>query len=177
MSLAKEYLSSVIKRFREYRDLGQKTFDQLDDQQMLFTPNETSNSIGVIIQHMHGNMLSRWTSFLTEDGEKEWRDRDGEFEPRTLTKQQLIDLWNEGWDLVLNTLESLQEEDLTRTITIRTQPLSVVDAINRQLAHYSSHVGQIVYLGKWLRDQEWKTLSIPKKASRQFNQQMKQSRH
>lgn len=166
------FLDSVVKRFREYKVLGEKTFEQLKDEEMHIQPNEASNSIAVIIQHLHGNMLSRWTNFLTEDGEKEWRNRDHEFEAHGFTKQQLIDKWNEGWTTVLNSIESLTKEDLSKIITIRTQPLNVVDAINRQLAHYSYHVGQIVYVGRWIRGKEWKSLSIPKNKSLEFNQQM-----
>ena len=171
------FLDSVIKRFKEYKTLGEKTFNQLREEEMHFQPNESSNSIAVIIQHMHGNMLSRWTNFLAEDGEKEWRRRDDEFEVHSFSKQQLIDQWNEGWKVLLNALESLIADDLSKTITIRSQPLNVVDAINRQLAHYSYHVGQIVYLGRWIRQGEWKSLSIPKNQSNAYNQQMQQSRH
>ncbi len=131
---------------------------------MLKQPNEASNSIAIIIQHLNGNMLSRWTNFLTEDGEKKWRKRDEEFEEYHLSKEQLIALWNEGWKVFLETLESLTGDDLLKTITIRSQPLVVVDAINRQLAHYSYHVGQIVYLGRWIKGNVWQSLSIPKKA-------------
>ncbi|MGZ4020157.1 MAG: DUF1572 family protein [Flavisolibacter sp.] len=166
------FLDSAIKRFNEYKTLGQKTFDQLSDEEMLFCPNEASNSIAVIIQHLHGNMLSRWTNFLNEDGEKEWRDRDEEFEIHQFSKGQLIDKWNEGWKVVLDTLNSLTPEDLSKSITIRSQPLNVVDAINRQLTHYSYHVGQIVYIGRWIRQNEWKSLSIPKNKSQEFNQKM-----
>lgn len=165
-------LDSVIKRCKEYKGLGEKTFAQLNDEEISFQPNPESNSIAVIIQHMHGNMLSRWTNFLTEDGEKEWRQRDEEFEGHRFSKQQLVEKWNEGWKVFLDTLESLNENDLAKTITIRQQPLNVVDAINRQLAHYSYHVGQIVYLGKWIRAGEWKSLSIPRKQSKQFNEKM-----
>lgn len=175
MNLATAYLSSAITRFKEYKTLGDKTFGQLGDEDLYRQPNEASNSIAIIIQHLHGNMLSRWTNFLNEDGEKLWRQRDNEFEAGALTKQQLMMLWEEGWTVLLQTLESLTEEDLLQTITIRSQPLIVVDAINRQLAHYSSHVGQIVYLGKWLRNNDWKSLSIPKGASAAFNQEMKKS--
>lgn len=171
------FLHSVIKRFKEYKVLGEKTFDQLNDEEMNRSPNEESNSIAVIIQHLHGNMLSRWTNFLTEDGEKEWRKRDDEFEVRPFSKQQLIDKWNEGWNVFLNALESLTPDDLSKTITIRSQPLNVVDAINRQMAHYCSHVGQIVYLGKWIRANKWSSLSIPRNKSQEFNQQMQQSKH
>ena len=175
--IEKLFLDSASKRFKEYKGLGQKTFDHLSDEEMLFCQNEVSNSIAVIIQHMHGNMLSRWTNFLIEDGEKEWRKRDDEFEVHSFSKQQLIDQWNEGWKVLLDVLESLQEEDLLKSITIRSQNLNVVDAINRQLAHYSYHVGQIVYLGRWIRGGEWTSLSIPKGASSKFNQEMQQSRH
>ena len=136
---------------------------------MLSRPNEASNSIAVIIQHMHGNMLSRWTNFLTEDGEKEWRKRDEEFEVHPFTKQERLGMWNEGWKVLMDTLNSLREEDLSKNVLIRTQALNVVDAINRQLAHYSYHVGQIVYLGRWMKDSEWKSLSIPRGESQAFN--------
>ena len=175
--IEKLFLDSVIKRFKEYKVLGEKTFDQLEDEEMHFQPNEASNSIAVIIQHMSGNMLSRWTNFLSEDGEKEWRNRDDEFEVHKFSKQQLIDKWDEGWKVVLQTLESLTENDLFKTITIRSQPLNVVDAINRQFAHYSYHVGQIVYLGRWIRQGEWKSLSIAKNKSTEYNQKMQQPGH
>ena len=177
MSIETIFLESVIKRFKEYKAMGEKTFDRLNDKEMHFQPNEESNSIAVIIQHLHGNMLSRWTNFLTEDGEKQWRKRDDEFELHKFSKEQLIDKWNEGWNVFLGTLESLTTNDLSKTITIRSQPLNVVDAINRQMAHYSYHVGQIVYLGRWIRQSEWKSLSIPKNKSNEFNQKMQQSGH
>ena len=171
------FLDSVIKRFKEYKSLGEKTFTQLNEEDMHMQPNEESNSIAIIIQHMNGNMLSRWTNFLSEDGEKEWRERDDEFEVHQLSKKQIIELWNEGWKVFLDTLELLKAEDLLKTITIRSQPLSAIDAVNRQMAHYSYHVGQIVYLGRWIKGPEWETLSIPKNASKQFNQDMKQQKH
>ena len=159
----KIFLDSVIKRFKEYKLLGEKTFERLDEEEMWRKPNEASNSIAIIIQHMHGNMLSRWTNFLTEDGEKEWRQRDDEFESHQFSKEQLIQKWEEGWKVFFNSLESLKEADLEKTVTIRSQPLTVVDAINRQMAHYSYHVGQIVYLGRWMKNLDWESLSIPKK--------------
>jgi uncharacterized damage-inducible protein DinB len=177
MSLGSLYLEAAIKRFKEYKALADKTFEQLNDEEMHCQPNEASNSIAVIIQHMYGNMLSRWTNFLTEDGEKEWRKRDEEFEIHHYSKEELIELWNKGWSVFLNALEALTENDLTKTITIRSQPLVVIDAINRQTAHYSYHVGQIVYLGRWIKNEAWKNLSIPKGASQAFNQEMKASAH
>jgi hypothetical protein len=173
MNIETEFINSIIKRFKEYKALGDKTFEQLSEEEMHFIPDDSSNSIAIIIQHLHGNMLSRWTNFLTEDGEKEWRKRDAEFEVEKLSKEELLQLWNEGWNLLLETLQSLQEDDLLKWITIRSQPLIVIDAINRQLAHYCSHIGQIVYLGKWIKRTDWKTLSIPKGGSKDFNEQLR----
>ena len=170
MSLGKEYLQTVIRRVKYYKDLGDKTFAQLDDDRYFhFLPNEESNSIAVIIQHLSGNMLSRWTNFLTEDGEKAWRQRDDEFSIHNHNKQQLLEIWEKGWKCFTETLESLNESDLLKMITIRNEELSVVDAINRQLAHYPYHIGQIVYLGRVIKDHEWKNLSIPKGQSQQYN--------
>jgi len=173
MDIGRLFLDSAIKRLTEYKLLGEQTFEQLTNKQMLTQPNEASNSIAIVIQHLHGNMISRWTNFLTEDGEKPWRNRDEEFELQELNKEQLIKLWNEGWNVFLQSISSLSEADLGKIITIRSEPLIVVDAINRQIAHYSYHVGQIVFLGKWLRNEEWLSLSIPKKGSDAFNKKMK----
>ena len=170
MSLGKEYLQTVIRRVRYYKDLGDKTFEQLDDADFHYQPNAESNSIAVIIQHMAGNMLSRWTNFLTEDGEKEWRQRDEEFSVHNYSKQQLLEIWEKGWTCYLTALDSLKEEDLLKTIYIRQEGLTVIDAINRQLAHYPYHTGQIVYIGRIVKDQAWKNLSIPKGDSQQYNQ-------
>ncbi|HEY4873932.1 MAG TPA: DUF1572 family protein [Puia sp.] len=163
MSLGKTYLDSVITKMTAYKVLGDKTFEQLDDKDFHYSPNEESNSIAIIVQHVSGNMLSRWTNFLTEDGEKEWRQRDDEFEVHQFSKQQIIDIWNKGWQCMFDALRSLIDEDLMKTITIRNEPMSAIDAINRQLAHYPYHVGQIVYIGKILKNQDWKNLSVPKK--------------
>lgn len=168
--MEKTFLESAIKKFRSQKTLGEKTFAQLEDKNFLFKPSAESNSIAVIVQHMYGNMLSRWTNFLTEDGEKSWRKRDAEFEDVLQTKQGVINAWNAGWDCVLNTLQSLQPQDLIKTITIRSQPLSVIDAIIRQIDHYGYHVGQIVYIGKIIKDADWQTLSIAKNKSSEFNQ-------
>lgn len=168
------FLSSAIKRLVYYKELGDKTFMQLTEYDFHFLPSEESNSIGIIIQHLHGNMLSRWTEFLTSDGEKEWRKRDAEFEEHKLTKEQSITLWEDGWKCFLDALRSLSAADLEKTIYIRTEPLTVIDAIIRQIAHYSYHVGQIVYIGRMIKDEEWKSLSIPKGESEDFNTKMKQ---
>ena len=163
MDIGKLYLDSVLKRFAEYKAMGEKTFEQLKDEEFFIQPNDDSNSIAIIIQHLHGNMLSRWTNFLTEDGEKTWRQRDEEFEEQNYDRKALLEKWDEGWKVFLDTLQSIRVDDLEKTIKIRSQPLTVVDAINRQLAHYSYHIGQIVYLGRWFRQEHWKTLSIPKR--------------
>lgn len=170
------FLESAVKKFKFQKALGEKTFAQLEDKDVLFKPSGESNSIAVIVQHMYGNMLSRWTNFLTEDGEKSWRNRDAEFEDMLQTKQGVQNAWNTGWACVLNTMESLQSEDLIKTITIRSEPLIVVDAIIRQIDHYGYHVGQIVYIGKIIKDADWQTLSIAKKKSEEFNQSMQHSK-
>jgi len=169
-SLEQGFLKDTIKRFKAYKDLGDKTFAQLTEKDFFYQPNPESNSIAIIIQHLYGNMLSRWTNFLTEDGEKAWRKRDGEFVTADASREDLVSFWNTGWDCLLNTLESLQPEDLTKTIYIRSEPLIVYDAILRQLAHYPHHVGQILYIGKMVKGSEWKSLSIPKGQSNEYNQ-------
>jgi len=168
-SLGSEYLQATIKRLRYYKFLGEKTFEQLTDADFHFAPNEASNSIAVIIQHVSGNMLSRWTNFLIEDGEKAWRQRDEEFEVHDYSKQQLLELWEKGWICFLNALTSLTENDLLKTIYIREEPLLVIDAINRQLAHYPYHVGQILYIGKIIKGAGWQSLSIDKGKSEAYN--------
>jgi hypothetical protein len=168
------FLQSAIKRLKYYKELGDKTFAQLTDKDFHFAPSDESNSIAVIIQHMHGNMLSRWTNFLTSDGEKEWRKRDAEFEEQTLSKEQLTALWEEGWKCFLDAIESLSPADLEKTIYIRTEALSVPDALNRQFAHYPYHVGQIIYIGKMIKNKDWKSLTIPKGESSAYNKKMKQ---
>ena len=158
-----EYLKSIKKHFNQYKSLGDKTLEQLDEENLFWQYNDASNSIAIIVQHLWGNMLSRWTNFLTEDGEKEWRERDQEFEKVIKTKEELITKWDEGWDCLFAAVNALTNEDLDKIIHIRKEPLSVVDAVNRQLAHYSYHVGQIVYLGKMQLNDRWISLSIPKR--------------
>ena len=168
-SIAKEFLESAIRRLKYYKDLGDKTFEQLLDQDFHFQPNPESNSIAVIIQHMAGNMLSRWTNFLTEDGEKEWRQRDDEFEIHNYSRQQLLELWEKGWTCFLTAIEPLTKKELKQPITIRNEQLTVIDAINRQLAHYPYHVGQIIFIAKLRKHKDWKNLSIAKGNSASYN--------
>jgi hypothetical protein len=171
MSLATEYLNAVTRRFKNYKELGDKTFIQLNnDADYHYQPDEASNSIAVIIQHMSGNMLSRWTNILTEDGEKTWRKRDEEFGVfPNLTKKDLLEKWEAGWACLFEALSSFTEEDLLKTIYIRREGLTLIDAINRQLAHYPYHVGQIVYIGRMLRNTQWQSLSIVKNGSEAYN--------
>ncbi len=169
-TIGQAFLITATRRVKYYKDLADKTFTQLSDADFHVQPTSESNSIAVIIQHMSGNMLSRWTNFLTEDGEKEWRQRDDEFEVHNYSKQQLLDLWEKGWNCFINAIKPLQEDDLLKTIYIRQEGLTVIDAINRQLAHYPYHVGQIVYIGRIIKNAEWKNLSIPKGTSSQYNQ-------
>lgn len=159
-TLGAHYLESAITRVEYYKIITEKALSQLKDQDFFYTPDTHSNSIAVIIQHMSGNMLSRWSNFLTEDGEKEWRNRDTEFNDQQHSQIDIMELWQNGWACFLNALKSLDEEDLLKTIYIRKEPLTVVDAINRQLAHYPHHVGQIIYIAKMLAGDQWQSLSI-----------------
>ncbi len=169
MSFSKTYLTTTIKRLRYYKELGDKTFTQLSDWDFHYQPNEQSNSIAIIVQHMVGNMLSRWTNFLTEDGEKEWRNRDHEFSTSTKSKEEILLAWEKGWTCFLTTLQSLKKKDLKKTIKIRKEDLAVIDAINRQLAHYPYHIGQIVYIAKIIKNTKWQNLSIPMGNSAAYN--------
>jgi len=165
----KNYLESVIKQMRYYKALGEKTFAQLEEDQIHYQLNEYSNSIAIIVKHLKGNMLSRWTNFLTEDGEKEWRNRDSEFEASIKDKADLTEKWEEGWACFLGTLESLKPDDMDRIIYIRNEGHSVAEAINRQLCHYAYHIGQIVFIGVQVKEAEWNSLSVPRGGSVAFN--------
>ncbi len=164
-----DYLESVKKQFEYYKLLGDKTIEQLPDEKLFWQFNQESNSIVTIVKHLHGNMMSRWTDFLTSDGEKEWRQRDAEFENDIESKSVLLNIWNEGWGCLFNALNSLTENDLVKTIYIRNQGHTVTEAINRQLAHYPYHIGQIVFIGKMICDEKWVSLSIPRGNSKTYN--------
>ncbi len=163
------YLNSAITQFAYYRKLGERTFEQLNDADLFWRFNDESNSIAIIIRHMAGNMLSRWTDFLTSDGEKNWRNRDTEFEDAVSTRENLMDTWNSGWECLFNSLNTITPDDWEKTINIRNEPHRIEDAINRQLAHYPYHVGQIVHIGKMITGAKWHSLSIPKGNSDQYN--------
>lgn len=163
------YLESTKKQFEYYKMLGSKTIAQLPYEKLFWQYNDESNSIAIIAKHLSGNMLSRWTNFLTSDGEKDWRNRDAEFENDIKTKEELIQKWNEGWNCFFNTLNSLKEDDLSNIIYIRNEGHTVLEAINRQLAHYPYHVGQMVFIGKMICNDKWISLSIPKGNSNTYN--------
>jgi hypothetical protein len=172
LKLTTSYLEDSIELFRYYKKLAEAAIAQVDDQQLFLTLDEEMNSIAIIIKHMTGNMRSRWTDFLTSDGEKPDRHRDTEFEEPPASRQALMKAWEEGWNLLFAALEPLTDSDLGRTVTIRGEAHSVMQAINRQVAHYSYHCGQIVLLAKHFRGHEWKSLSVPRKKSDEFNQKV-----
>ncbi|WP_416828274.1 DUF1572 domain-containing protein [Ectobacillus polymachus] len=172
MNLGIEYLKVVKERFNDVKRLGDNTISQLSEEDIHWGFNEASNSIAVIVKHVSGNMISRWTDFLTTDGEKPNRNRDQEFEDNISSKQELISIWEKGWNTLFKTLNELGEQDLLKNIYIRGESHTVVEAIERQMAHYAYHIGQIVYIGKQLKDANWESLSIPKGKSEEHLQQM-----
>jgi hypothetical protein len=164
-----QYLTNLIKLFEYYKTLGERAIGQVPEEKLNWKYNAESNSIAIIVKHMTGNMFSRFTDFLTTDGEKDWRNRDGEFENTGTSKKDLLGNWEKGWALVFDVLRELKPEDLEKTVLIRNEGLTVTDALNRQLAHYASHVGQIMFLGKMILNKEWQSLSIPRGQSGQYN--------
>lgn len=176
------YLSSVKKQFEYYKSLADKAMLQVEaDEKLNWQPDPNSNSIAIVVKHLAGNMRSRWTNFLHEDGEKSWRNREAEFEGGYASRAEMLEHWEQGWKCLFDALESLTEADLEKIIYIRNEGHTVLEAINRQLAHYPYHVGQIVYLGRMLAGDNWRSLSIPKGGSEAFNAerfaQEKQRKH
>ncbi len=188
MTVSEDFLRSANRQFLYYKTLGEKAMEQLEPEQLFVTVNEDTNSIATIVKHLHGNMLSRWTDFLTTDGEKEWRNRDGEFDEsidrhpeldsgsqemlnqvQHDRKTKLLSLWNEGWDCLFKALADLKPEELSNIIYIRNEGHTALEAINRQLAHYPYHIGQIVFYAKMLKKTDWTSLSIPKNKSKDYN--------
>ena len=163
-----DFLAVALGEFRKYKQMAEKVFDQLEDRDFYYMPDEESNSIAVIMKHMAGNMRSRWTDFLTADGEKPDRHRDAEFVEQDMPRERLIEVWNAGWQCVFDAIEPLDETQLLQTVYIRKQPSTVLQAILRQLGHYAHHVGQIAYIGKHLRGNQWASLSIPKGKSEEY---------
>jgi len=172
MTIAHTYLQVVQKRFNNVKEQGDKALAQLEEAQLHWAYNEESNSIAVIVKHVSGNMISRWTDFLTTDGEKSTRNRDDEFMDSLHTKEAMLVAWEKGWQVFLDALASLTESDLQRYVTIRGEQLAVIDAIERQMAHYAQHVGQIIYIAKQVKGSAWQTLSIPKGQSQAFTESM-----
>jgi hypothetical protein len=166
------YVKDSIGVFQYYKKLAERAMAQCPDSGLFEMLDAESNSIAIIVKHMTGNMRSRWTDFLTSDGEKPDRNREPEFEGPPKTRTDLMEMWERGWKLLFGALEPLGDADLSRTITIRTEPHSVMQAINRQVAHYSYHVGQIVYLARHFAGDKWQTLTIPRKKSAEFNRQV-----
>ncbi|MEI7026398.1 DUF1572 family protein [Paenibacillus sp. y28] len=166
--VAAHFIQESIQAFRSMKKLADKAMAQLAEEQFRLALDEASNSLEVLIQHMHGNMLSRWTDFLTTDGEKADRDRDGEFEAGHLGREELLRRWEQGWNTLFCTLEGLQPSDVLRTVTIRGEAHTVIQAVQRQVSHYGYHVGQIVFLCKHLSGASWQTLSIARGQSKAF---------
>ena len=163
------YITSLINQFDYYKTAGDKTLQQLSFNEMNYQLHDNSNSVSIIVKHMVGNMLSRWTNFYSEDGEKDWRKRDTEFYESSKNKEELKNHWEKGWNCLFTIIDNLKENDLTKIIKIRNENHTVVEAINRQLAHYPFHIGQLIYIGKMMKDNQWESLSIPKNKSEEFN--------
>ncbi len=168
-TIAQNYLDATRKLFYYYKSLGDKALAQLDEEKIHFRFDENSNNVATIVKHMAGNMLSRWTDFLTSDGEKEWRNRETEFEDTFQSKEAMMDYWEKGWNCLFDAIAPLKEEDLSKIVYIRNEGHSVLEAVNRQLAHYSYHTGQLVFVIKSLKSENWQSLSIPKGKSADFN--------
>lgn len=172
IDLASHYLDEARHQFRGYKRLGEGAVAQLKDEDLFVIIDPEANSVAILIKHLVGNMRSRFTDFLTTDGEKTDRNRDQEFETSTTSRAEVMRWWEDGWARVFSMIEALKPDDLMRTVTIRTEPHTVLQAINRQLAHYAMHVGQIVFLAKHLRSAEWKSLSIPRGKSEEVNRKL-----
>jgi hypothetical protein len=174
--LSRNYLEDAVRTFRSYQKLAEGALEQVSDKEFFAQIDSESNSLAIIVKHIAGNLRSRWTDFLYSDGEKLDRHRDTEFEIAVDTRGSLMQLWASGWLTLFATLESLTPEDMSRTVSIRGEPHTVVEAINRQLTHYSYHVGQIVFLAKHLRSSEWRTLTVPRNRSAEYNRYLEEKR-
>ena len=164
------YLSSVIKQLEYYKMLGEKAMAQLPEEALFWQYNPESNSVAIIVSHLAGNMLSRFTDFLTTDGEKPWRNRDAEFENGFSNREEVLACWNKGWQCLLDAVQGLTEAQLKQVVYIRNEGHTVMEALNRQLAHYPYHIGQIIYIAKMVKDADWQSLSIPRNMSSAYNE-------
>ena len=169
-TIASNFFQSSIKIFEDYRRLAERAMEQIADDKLFIAHGQT-NSIAVQVKHLSGNMLSRWTDFLTSDGEKTWRNRDNEFVGDYQNRTEMMEAWDKGWTCLLNTLKKLKPNDLEKKVFIRNEGHTVIEAVHRQMAHYSYHVGQIVHIAKELAGEHWQTLSIPKGGSKAFNKE------
>lgn len=172
--IIKNYHADALQSFRNYKKLAERAIEQVSDEDFFAAIDEDANSIGIIVKHVAGNLVSRWTDFLTADGEKPDRDRDTEFEMIGDTRESLMRFWERGWQTLFDAVEPLAEEDFSRTVAIRGEPHTIVEAINRQLTHYAYHIGQIVLLAKHYKAADWKTLSVPKNRSAEFNRYLQE---
>ncbi|WP_042349192.1 DUF1572 family protein [Bacillus massiliigorillae] len=161
--IEKEYLRVVQERFRYVKKMGEDAMNQVSDSAIFWSENEDSNTIAIIVKHMSGNMISRWTDFFTTDGEKDFRDRESEFSQNFSSRHEVMQYWESGWKVFFDVLDNLKEEDLMRVVTTYNEPQSVIEAIEKQMFHYSYHVGQIVYIAKQISSDQWNSLSIPRK--------------
>ncbi|WP_430509391.1 DUF1572 family protein [Gottfriedia solisilvae] len=178
MSVEKLFLSNSLKEFQGIKKLGDLTMKQLSYEELVWQPSSESNSIAIIVKHLSGNMISRWTDFLTLDGEKTWRNRDQEFEGTYSSKEEMLAAWEKGWDVVFSAIQNLKEDDILKTITIRGEAHFVLQAIHRQISHYGYHIGQIVYVGKQVKNEQFTSLSIRRGQSEQYlNEKLKNVKH
>lgn len=166
-----EDIKEIRKRFDDYRTLADKTILILSQDELNLKASEESNSIAMLMRHITGNLLSRFTNFFTEDGEKPWRNRDSEFEGGVYNRHQLISEWDKAWNVLFDVLDSIDDENIKKQVVIRNEKHTVSDALYRQLAHYAYHVGQIVFIGKMIKDKDWQSLSIPKNKSEEYNRE------
>ena len=167
--IIENYLKDALASFRNYKKMAEKAMAQVSDEEFFRALDAEANSIAVIVKHIAGNQISRWTDFLTSDGEKDFRNRDTEFEMIGDTRESLMEFWETGWQMLFSAIEPLKAEDFSRFVTIRGEPHTIVEAINRQLTHYAYHIGQITFLAKHFRSSDWKTLSVPRNKSAEFN--------
>ena len=167
--IIKNYHADAVQSFRNYKKMAERAMEQVNDEEFFTAIDAEANSIAVVVKHIAGNLISRWSDFLTADGEKPTRDRDGEFEIRDDSRESLLEYWERGWKTLFDNIEPLTPEDFSRTVTIRGQKHTIVEALNRQLTHYAYHIGQIVLLAKHFKSSDWKSLSIPKNRSAEFN--------
>ncbi|PRZ15814.1 uncharacterized protein DUF1572 [Laceyella sediminis] len=172
MDIGQAYLAVALDNFLDIKRMGERVLAQLNDEEINVIPADESNSIAIIVKHLVGNMRSRWSDFLTTDGEKPTRNREAEFEGGYPTLAAMKEEWKQGWQIVLDTVESLTPDDLLKTVTIRGQKHTVIQAIQRQVVHYSGHIGQMVYIGKWLKRDRWQSLSIPRGQSQTYLEEM-----